>query len=129
MVDNGASYSSPSVFAFMNNGLQRNWNNWQQSDAGFRYWCDTTVRFTAGNQYTMRVQTANANGFNCRLWIDTDFDGTYDDPGERYGNATISSNRADITFTIPAATTQGTTRLRVKIIELNSISYLCEAVK
>ena len=123
MVDNGASYSSPNVFAYMNNGIQRNWGDWTQSDAGFRYWCDTTVRFTAGNQYTMRVQTANANGFNCRLWIDTDFDGTYDDPGERYGDATISSQRADLTFTIPAGTTQGTTRLRVKIINDGTASH------
>ena len=120
-VDNGSSYTAPNVFEYLNNGIQRN-SNTSVSDLGFRYFCDTTIRLTAGNTYTMRIHVNGSGGstYYCRLWIDTDFDGTYDDPGERHPSSQQLVNgagNADITFTIPANTDAGVTRLRIQLRE------------
>ncbi len=118
-VDNGSSFSAPNVFEFNDNGMQRSWTS-SNSDAGFMYWCDTTVRVTAGNTYTARIYVDNTGGYSfyCRMWVDTDFDGEYDDPGERFpsaGGELVSGGYADITFSIPADAPMGTTRLRVQL--------------
>ncbi len=87
------------------------------SSYGSRYFPYNVFHFTAGNTYTIRTNinggsTANTE-YGSTVFIDNDFDGNYttDQVGSsvRYDDV----GNADITFTIPANTPQGTTEMRV----------------
>jgi len=126
-IDNGAAYAAPpDVFSYENTGNQRSDNSF-----GFRYFCDTTIRLTAGNQYTVRVNTGGAGvPYFVVMYLDSDFDGTFDNDAvtEEFpvGGVGLVGNIADITFTVPAATPTGTTRMRFKLRQTNSPATPCQ---
>ncbi|ROL60803.1 hypothetical protein D9V86_09040 [Bacteroidetes/Chlorobi group bacterium ChocPot_Mid] len=127
-IDNGASYAAPpDVFSYQNTGNQRTDNS-----AGFRYFCDTTIRLTAGNQYTVRVNTAGAGTpYYVVMYFDSDFNGVFTDnsPTEEFpvgGVGLGALNYADITFTVPATAPTGTTRMRFKLRQTNSPATPCQ---
>jgi len=94
-------------------------NNTTGANAGYGDFTALSTNLTAGTAYTLTVaagwtSTVYPEGY--AAWIDYNRDGDFTDSGEQiFTNAATSATSVSGSFTVPAATAAGATRLRVRM--------------
>jgi hypothetical protein len=74
-----------------------------------------TTTLYAGSTYTANLTVGSAASQNTGIWIDFNSDGDFSDTGEFVGSATIAaSGSGTISIAVPAGTTLGSKRMRVR---------------
>lgn len=98
------------------------------SAGGYGNYTALSTNLTAGTAYTLTVtptwtSTTYPEGY--AAWIDYNRDGDFTDSGEQVWSRTASTTTpVSVTFTVPAATTAGATRLRVSM-RYNAVPSSC----
>ncbi|MHC1774633.1 MAG: GEVED domain-containing protein [Lentimicrobium sp.] len=101
------------------------------SDSPFyTYYNGVSTSLNAGSEYTVTLSAGTyEENNNISVWIDFNYDGIFDG-SEKLGNVTLPAApvTGTITFTVPAGTLSGTTRMRVR--EVYNITDIdpCDAV-
>jgi len=94
-------------------------NNLSGANAGYGNFTALSTNLAAGTAYTLTVTpgwtgTVYPEGY--AAWIDYNRDGDFTDSGEQiWTRAATSAASVNVSFTVPAATTAGPTRLRVRM--------------
>jgi PKD repeat protein len=93
----------------------------------YTYYNSLSTDLNAGSDYTITLSPGTyGNGNNISVWIDYNYNGVFDG-NERLGNVDVPPTPATgtITFTVPANTLPGTTRMRVREVYFYSDFDAC----
>jgi len=84
--------------------------------AGYTDFTSLSTDVIAGDTYTVSVNAGGAYDYNqCIIWVDWNRDGDFEDAGEEVYRSSIENALTyNTSITVPAATSVGVTRLRVK---------------
>jgi len=88
------------------------------TSGGYANYTDKSTALIKGKDYTIKVTIGNPwSSDQCRLWIDYNHDGTFDNSSEYF---TLTSSDGATTFSatinVPATALSGTTRMRIGLI-------------
>ena len=97
---------------------------------GYDYVTSPTINVTSNNSYQIKVTpgfTGNAYMEACKVWIDWNQDGDFNDSGEQVF-AGKSSSAMSGSVTVPSSAADGVTRMRVSMRYSNYLSTPCTNV-
>ncbi len=85
--------------------------------SGYNNFTSISTTFLPGNSYTVTGTIGYASSEYCRIWIDFNNDGTFDNTTELiYANTTALAGSINANITIPITATPGPHRMRVRLV-------------